>query len=78
MLWNYTMFYLGGVKSEKGVVMNWEMILRFTKMECYSDRLMFVKIRYCVSASVHGNNGSWDTVVNKIKIKIDMTVSLYQ
>ena len=43
---NYTVYYSGGVKTEKGI----ELVLRnyivkhVTEMECYSDRLMFAKI----------------------------------
>jgi hypothetical protein len=43
---NYTMFYSGGVKAEKGVavVIKNDIVKRLTKVECYSDRLMFVQI----------------------------------
>jgi hypothetical protein len=42
---NYTMFYSGGVKAEKcvAVVLRNIVVKRLTKVECYSDRLMFVK-----------------------------------
>jgi hypothetical protein len=40
------MFYSGRVKAEKGVevVLRNDIVKHLTKMECYSDRLMFVKI----------------------------------
>ena len=39
------MFYSGGVKAQKGVaVVLRNDVKRLTKVECYSDRLMFVKI----------------------------------
>ena len=40
------MFYSGGVKAEKGVavVLRNDIVKRLTKVECCSDRLMFVKI----------------------------------
>ena len=43
---NYTMFYSGGVKAEKGVavVLRNDVVKRLTKVESCSDRLMFVKI----------------------------------
>jgi hypothetical protein len=43
---NYTMFYSGGVKAEKGVavVLRNNDVKLLIKVECYSDRLMFVKI----------------------------------
>ena len=43
---NYTMFYSGGVKAEKGVavMLRNDVVKRLTKLEYYSDRLMFVKI----------------------------------
>jgi hypothetical protein len=43
---NYVMFYSGGVNAEKGVavVLRNDVIKRLTKVECYSDRLMFVTI----------------------------------
>jgi hypothetical protein len=43
---NYTMIYSGGVKAEKGVavVLRNDIVKHLMKMECYSDRLMFVKI----------------------------------
>ena len=42
----YTMFYSGGVKAEKGVavVLRNDVVKRLTKVEYYSDRIMFVKI----------------------------------
>jgi Exonuclease III len=42
---NYTMFYSGGVKTEKGVavVLRNHVVKCLTKVECCSDRLMFVK-----------------------------------
>ena len=44
---NYTMFYSGGVKAEKGVavVLRNDVVKRLTKVECYSDRLMFVSAK---------------------------------
>jgi hypothetical protein len=41
------MFYSGRVKAEKGVavVLRNDVVKLLTKVECYSDRLMFVKIR---------------------------------
>ena len=38
--------YSGGVKAEKGVavVLRNDVVKRLTKVECCSDRLMFVKI----------------------------------
>ena len=41
------MFYSGGVKAEKGVavVLRNDVVKCLTKVECYSDRLKFVKIR---------------------------------
>ena len=52
----YTMFCSGGVKAEKGVsvVLRNDKVKRLTKVECYRDRLIFVKI----SASVYANNKS--------------------
>jgi hypothetical protein len=43
---NYTMFYSGGVKAENGVALMFrnDIVKRLTKVECNSDRLMFVKI----------------------------------
>jgi hypothetical protein len=43
---NYTVFYSGGVKAQKGVsvVLRNDIVKRLTKVDCYSDRLMFVKI----------------------------------
>ena len=43
---NYTMFYSGGVKDEKvvAVVLKNDVVNRLTKVECCSDRLMFIKI----------------------------------
>ena len=42
---NYTIFYSGGVKAEKGVaVVLRNDVKRLTKVECCSDKLMFVKI----------------------------------
>ena len=43
---NYTMIYSGGVKFEKGVavVLRNDNVKSLTKVECYSDKLMFVKI----------------------------------
>ena len=43
---NYTMFYSGRVKAEKGVavVLRNNIVKCLTKAECYSDRLMFVQI----------------------------------
>jgi hypothetical protein len=40
------MFYSGGVKAEKGVavVLRNDVVKCLTKVECYSDRLMFVMI----------------------------------
>jgi len=40
------MFYSGGVKAKKGiaVVLRNGIVKRLTKVECYSDRLLFVKI----------------------------------
>ena len=40
------MFYSGGVKTEKGVavLLRNDDVKRLTKVECCSDRLMFVKI----------------------------------
>ena len=42
---NYRMFYSGGVKAEKGVavVLRNDVVKRLTKVDCCSDRLMFVK-----------------------------------
>jgi hypothetical protein len=42
---NYTMFYSGGVTAEEGVaVVLRNDVKRLTKVECYSDSIMFVKI----------------------------------
>ena len=43
---NYTMFYSGGLKAKKGVavVLRNDVVKSLTKVECCSDRLMFVKI----------------------------------
>ena len=42
---NYTIFYSGGVKAENCVaVVLRNDVKRLTKVEYYSDRLMFVKI----------------------------------
>jgi hypothetical protein len=40
------MYYSGRIKAEKGVkvVLRNDIVKRLTKEECYSDRLMFVKI----------------------------------
>ena len=42
----YTMFFSGGIKAEKDVaeVLRNDIVKRVTKVKCYSDRLMFVKI----------------------------------
>ena len=42
---NYTMFYAGRVKAEKcvAVVLRNDIVKRLTKVECFSDRLTFVK-----------------------------------
>ena len=46
VLGNYTMFYSGGVKAEKSVaiVLRNDVVKRWTNVECYSVRLIFVKI----------------------------------
>jgi hypothetical protein len=43
---NYITFYSGGVKAKKGVavVLRNDVVKSLTKVECCSDRLMFVKI----------------------------------
>ena len=42
-----TMLYSGGVKAEKGVavVLRNDVVKRLTKVECYSDRLIFVSAK---------------------------------
>ena len=61
---NYTMFYSGGVKAEKGVaVVLRNDVKRVRKVECYSDRLMFVTISakpvdIVLLPSVYANNKS--------------------
>ena len=49
MAGNYTMFYSGRVKAEKGVavMLRNDVVKRLIKLECYSDRLMFVKCETC-------------------------------
>ena len=43
---NYTMFYSGGIKAKKGVAVTLRnnIVTQLKKVECYSDRLMFVQI----------------------------------
>ena len=44
---NYTMFYSGAVKAEKcvAVVLRNDVVKRLTKVECCSDRKVFVKCK---------------------------------